>query len=1028
MKKLICFLLSCVFVFGLCSTLPKQTDAAESSGEIEVFANKVTRMIKEYGNLPQVDVYSKNDSLSEYETCRLIVKSKEKIDTLNAVSVISGYRNLTVLQFETPYDAAEAYEYYSSLGCVEYVQPDRPVKMQSADDFTQEQKTWGSEMTRTTEVCNYFENAELYEVKVAVIDSGIDYNNDIFEGRLVDNGINLSSSGDETGKSDDPKSHGTHIAGVIAMNTPEEIKLRSYKIFDFKGNSTELLVITAIDFAVADGMDIINLSLGTSDSDALRECLQDAYDSGSVIVTASGNKGVDCADILPASFKGAITVGAVDPNGKPADFSNYGTTLDIVAPGVDIYSCINNNDYGLISGTSVATPFVTAASAILRGYNSELSPDEIEALLKENAIPVDGTYSKTKTGSGILNIAQALECPRANESEIIITESTDSVTVSFSEAENTDTYYTFDGGYPTEKTSLLYDEPFTVTTSGEITWRSFSDDGSLFASKARSEKIRVFVAPDDSLFTVDNNGVLLGYSGNDTSVIVPETVGGITVVAIGGSAFSGSKASFKELVLPDTVKSVGEKAFRLNKTIEYVKADGLETIGESAFSGCSSLEILDAPNVKTVSGYAFNKCSSLSVFNSAKVTEIGEYAFTGVEKISELKLDKLEKLGSHSFEDSYIKVFHAPALKKIETAAFASCVYLHEVNFESVETVEAQALSGCKNLSELYLPNAVTIGARAFTASEIKFIRFEKLESCEAYLSNDCTVILPSTVTYLGFDSNYIVNDVHLKIYAAPDTYAEKWANSGHYNCKVEFISLPSVISSFPEYLTDETEISVEAIGFNLTYQWYGSVDGSKNNLVLLDGETEKCFNIPEYDRFAGYYCTVTSTENGVSSSETKGTIYADMLPADYSAYNSAKARVPSDLSIYTDETVTVLTAALSVDVSGKTVTGQAVIDAQTRKILDAISALRLKAADYSAVYAAVANVPTDLSSYTPDSVKALQSAIDSVDYTLDITAQRTVDTYAENINKAIDNLEEESFFARIFRLIKEFFEKLFSF
>lgn len=1030
MKKLICLLLSCIFVFGIFGTFAKTADAGETESSIDIFAEKVSAMISEYGAVTQVETFAKNSALHEFETCRLIVKSEEKIDTLNAVSVISGYRNLWILQFGNAYDTAQAYEYYNSLAGIEYVTPDKIVTMQSTDEFTEEQKTWPCEMTRTTEVTDYLETRNIEEVTVGIIDSGLDFNNDIFEGRLVDNGVNLIEPNKNNAMSDDPNSHGTHIAGIIAMNTPDTAKLRAYKIFDFRGNSTELLVIVAIDLAVSDGMDIINLSLGTADSDALRESLQNAYDSGTVIVTASGNKGINCADILPAAFDGAITVGAVDKNGVPANFSNFGATLDIVAPGVDIYSCLNGNKYGLISGTSMAAPFVSAAAALLLSNNPDLTPSEIENSLKENAHPVKGSYSKNKIGDGILNIAQAIECPRTEEPELIITndDGFGEVTVSFIEAENTATYYTLNGDYPTKENGILYESPFEITETAPVTIRSFPNDGSLFASKAKTEIIRVFETPDESDFTVDGNGVLTGYSGSENSVIVPETVGGITVVAVGSGAFEDTKASFSEIILPDTVKSIGTKAFRLNKSIRYVKGKGLETIGESAFSGCSSLVTIDAPAVKTVSGYAFNRCTLLSDFIALDITEIGEYAFANAESITVLSLEKLENLGMNAFEKSGLRSFDAPILKTVSKAAFSGCLSLADVNIESAQAIEAQAFSECRNLRKLYLPNVVTVESQAFSGSKIGYIRFDKLEKCDAHFTSDCSVILPSSAASLGFDSDCMVRKIHLKIYSAPGTYAEEWAKSRHSNCTSEFIALPAVEDTFPEFITTETELSVDAVGFNLTYQWYGSTDGTQNSLVMLDGETEKCFNITEGQKYAGYFCKITSTENGISHSAIKGAVYAHLLPADYTAYNSAKSSVPSDLSIYTEESVSKLTAALAVDVSGKITAEQHLVDAQTQAILNAISSLCLKPADYTAVYAAVANIPGDLSPYTPESVKFLQNTVDSVEHNLNITMQSKVDGYADSINKAIENLEKEGFFARLFRLINEFFEKLFSF
>lgn len=645
MKKLICFLLSGIFIFVAFPLIMQPTDAAENLSEIEIFAKKVREMTEIYGNLQAVESFADGSVYEDYKTCRLIVKSEKEIDTLNAVSVISGYRNLRILQFETPYDAAKADEYYSTLDCVEYSHPDRPVTMHSTEEVNE---TWGSDITRTTEVCDYLNDASLEEVTVAVIDSGIDYNHEIFEGRLIDNGINFTPNGGKEGMCDDTKFHGTRVAGIIAKNTPETTKLRAYKVFDYKGASTDLILITAIDQAVADGMDILNLSLGTLESEAMLETLENAYDSGAVIVTATGNSSANCNGILPAAFEGSITVGAVDKDGKPASFSNYGECLDILAPGVDIHSCINNNKYDIDSGTSMAAPFATAASAIMLGHNPNLTSLQIETALKENAIPVRGSYPEEKTGKGILNIAQAMDFPRAESSDISISsyDENTKTTVTFSETENTDIYYTLDGSYPDRENGILYEGPFDVKKNCRVMWRNFSDDSSLFASKAKYEEI------------------------------------------------NGSS----------------------------------------------------------------------------------------------------------------------------------------------------------------YVPSA------------------------------------------------------------------------------------------------------------------------------------------------------------------------------DYTAYNAAKSQIPSDLTPYTQESIDALWKTVFLDVSGKSINEQDVVDAQTQAILDAINALELKPADYTSVYSVIAIIPEDLSRYTPESVEALQTAVDSVVYGLDYTKQDEVEAYAENIYNAIKNLERETFFERLFRLIKEFFENIFLF
>ena len=128
--------------------------------------------------------------------------------------------------------------------------------------------------------------------------------------------------------------------------------------------------------------------------------------------------------------------------------------------------------------------------------------------------------------------------------------------------------------------------------------------------------------------------------------------------------------------------------------------------------------------------------------------------------------------------------------------------------------------------------------------------------------------------------------------------------------------------------------------------------------------------------------------------------------PADFTAVDEAISKVPEDLTIYTDETVKVLNDALEAVDRTKNITEQEIVDAYVQPIIDAIEALVLKPADYTAVDKAIAKVPTDLSKYTDATVKALKAAVNAVDRTKNITEQAVVDGYAKAINDAISALK----------------------
>ena len=129
---------------------------------------------------------------------------------------------------------------------------------------------------------------------------------------------------------------------------------------------------------------------------------------------------------------------------------------------------------------------------------------------------------------------------------------------------------------------------------------------------------------------------------------------------------------------------------------------------------------------------------------------------------------------------------------------------------------------------------------------------------------------------------------------------------------------------------------------------------------------------------------------------------------ADYTKVNEAKAKVPSDLSVYTDETVEVLQDALAAVAKDKNITEQETIDSYAKAIEEAIAGLKYKAADYTKVNEAKAKVPSDLSVYTDETVKVLQDALAAVAKDKNITEQTTVDNYAKAIEEAIAGLKKK--------------------
>lgn len=214
------------------------------------------------------------------------------------------------------------------------------------------------------------------DVVIAVIDTGVDYNH-------PDLRANIIGGKDFTGKGDymDGNSHGTHVCGTIAaanngsgiVGVAPDAKILALKALDDNGAGDMSNVIAAIKYATDYGVDIISMSLGGPGSPALHRAVKDAVAKGIILICAAGNEGDGDPNTEELSYPGAyaevIEVGAIDFNGKLAYFSNTNHEVDILAPGVNILSTYPNGQYAKLDGTSMATPHMTGAVALLRSKN-----------------------------------------------------------------------------------------------------------------------------------------------------------------------------------------------------------------------------------------------------------------------------------------------------------------------------------------------------------------------------------------------------------------------------------------------------------------------------------------------------------------------------------------------------------------------------------------------------------------------------------------------------------------------------------
>ena len=234
-----------------------------------------------------------------------------------------------------------------------------------------------------------------------VVDTGIDSTNTDFEGRFL-SGYTAISDGRGTG---DCNGHGTHVAGIIGSKTfgvAKQTKLIPVRVLDCSGSGYNSYVIAGLNWIAAryraGDLSVVNMSLGGAASSTLDEAVANLIAKGIPVVVAAGNDNLDACDYSPARAPDAITVGATTTDDSRASYSNFGSCVDIFAPGSGIPSTwLGTNTYTYLNGTSMAAPNVAGVIARFIGQYPGLTPAQITKSIKtsstKNLVTSAGTGS-----------------------------------------------------------------------------------------------------------------------------------------------------------------------------------------------------------------------------------------------------------------------------------------------------------------------------------------------------------------------------------------------------------------------------------------------------------------------------------------------------------------------------------------------------------------------------------------------------------------------------------------------------------
>ncbi|WP_433829832.1 S8 family peptidase [Actinoplanes sp. CA-015351] len=291
---------------------------------------------------------------------------------------------------------------------VAYVEQNQVISLAA----TQTNATWG--IDRIDQRARPLSTTYTYPVTASnvtayIIDTGILNTHSQFGGRAVSGYDFVDSDSNST----DCNGHGTHVAGTVGGSTygvAKAVKLVGVRVLSCTGSGTTAGVIAGVNWVTANAVKpaVANMSLGGGASTALDNAVASSIASGITYAVAAGNSNANASTASPARVASALTVGATTSTDARASYSNYGSVLDIFAPGSSITSAwyTSTSATNTISGTSMASPHVAGAAALALSRNPSYTPAQVASSLITNSTPNVVTSPGTGSPNRLLFVVQ----------------------------------------------------------------------------------------------------------------------------------------------------------------------------------------------------------------------------------------------------------------------------------------------------------------------------------------------------------------------------------------------------------------------------------------------------------------------------------------------------------------------------------------------------------------------------------------------------------------------------------------------
>ena len=383
-----------------------------------------------------------------YDESQVIVKFKDSVESNTATDVLEDADsvkakgegevdeiadNTATVKVEDGKSVADAITELEDDPRVEYAEPTYYAELfeegtslakSVSDPYVSQQKHITDSYAKVQEAWDVVKGEDS-NVTVAIIDSGIDTDHPDLAGNIVAK-ASMTGTGYE-----DQLGHGTNVAGIISAKTNNGVgvtgvsynaKILPIKVTDVSQGFDGSPVIKALQWVIDNytkyNIKVVNMSLGMTYSQTVKDLIDKAYNAGIICVCASGNSYSTSGVSFPASLSNTISVGAVDANHNRVSYSNGGSNLDLVAmgsysytyPTSGIFTTINYGGYGDAGhGTSFAAPFVAATAALCFAANSSATPDSVKSIITSTALDLGETGKDIYYGYGQVVAKDAVE-------------------------------------------------------------------------------------------------------------------------------------------------------------------------------------------------------------------------------------------------------------------------------------------------------------------------------------------------------------------------------------------------------------------------------------------------------------------------------------------------------------------------------------------------------------------------------------------------------------------------------------------